>query len=281
VKEKKLPTTLQLAKFQERRVAIRKKIQHFRELQVTYMPGLCSVLNDPNVLDDSPDTLAECVRLYLPSELSSSAQVSACAVGISNVEARIRHADASEALDDLRRCLRTRTYLNKWRVKNISGQHRTTRARALQHQVDVKVHAAKTRYRHSRRALLNLGVRGEWEKTLKELHDEDVRALNERVLTQHEKQEREQRAAADRRTADDAREGVVVNGALGEGRRTLSWIWLTVGNDEDSPAMHEGPFWSLFWSIIMLINHYYYSSSCRMSKMQSTSLPLARGNHAS
>lgn len=246
VKQKKSPTTLQLAKFQERRVAIRKKIQHFRELQATYMPGLRSILNDPNVLDDSPDVSAECVRLYLPSELSSSNRVSACAVGIGSVEARIRHADASEALEDLRRYLRTRTYLNKWRIKNISGQHRTTRARALQHQVDVKVHAAQTRYRHSRRALMNLDGHGEWEKTLKELRDEDVRALNERALTEHEKQEREQRTAAGHRMTDDAREGVVVNGALGEGRRTLSWIWLTVGNDEDSPAMHEGTFRFLF-----------------------------------
>lgn len=146
MKEKKSPTTLQLAKFQEQRVVIHKKIQHFRELQVTYMPGLRSILTNPNILDDSSDILAEQVHLYFPSELSSIDRASACAIGISDVEARIRHADASEALDELRRYLRTRTYLNKWRIKNISGQHRTTRACALQHQVDVKVHTAKTRY---------------------------------------------------------------------------------------------------------------------------------------
>jgi hypothetical protein len=39
---------------------------------------------------------------------------------------------------------------------------------------------------------------------------------------------------------DDALEGVAVTGALGEGRRTLSWIWFTVSNDENSLDMHEG-----------------------------------------
>lgn len=231
---------LQTAKFQERRVALRKKIQHFRELQAAYMPGLRTVLKNPDVLGDSADVLAESVLLYLPSALSSSDRDRACTNGICDVEARVRHADVSEALDDLRRNLRTRTYLNKWRVKNISGQHKLTRTRALQHRVDVKVHAAKTRYRHSRRALLVLQGHGQWEETLKELRDEDVRALNERTLTAHEKQERENRIAAGREMADDSREGVVVTGALGEGKRSLSWIWMTVSGADDSPEMHEG-----------------------------------------
>jgi hypothetical protein len=39
---------------------------------------------------------------------------------------------------------------------------------------------------------------------------------------------------------DDTLEGVAMAGALGEGRRTLSWIWFTVSDDENSPDMHEG-----------------------------------------
>jgi len=39
---------------------------------------------------------------------------------------------------------------------------------------------------------------------------------------------------------DNALEGVAVTGALGEGRRTLSLIWFTVSNDENSLDMHEG-----------------------------------------
>jgi hypothetical protein len=204
------------------------------------MPGLRTVLESPNVLDDSADAPAEGVRLYLPSELSSSKRDRACIHGICDVEAQVRHADVSEALNDLRRNLQTRTYLNKWRVKNISGQHKLTRTWALQHRVDVRVHAAKTRYRHSQKALLILQGHGQSEESLKELRDEDVRALNERTLSMHEKQEREHRIATGRETVDDCRDRVVVTGALGKGKRTLSWIWLMVNGTDDSLEMHEG-----------------------------------------
>lgn len=242
IKDHKTPTVLQTAHFQERRIAIRKTIQHFRELQTVYMPGLRSVLQDPSVLDDSAETLAEGVRLHFPSELPSADRDRACANGFADIEARVRHADASEALDDLRRNLRTRTYLNKWRGKNVSGQNRGTRARAVQHRIDVKVHAAKTRYRHSHKALYALQGSGPWELILQVLRDEDVRALNERELTDREKEEREFRIRHGHRSVDDSRGGVVVEGALGEGRRKLSWIWMTVSGDESSTEMHEGEY---------------------------------------
>ena len=102
---------------------------------------------------------------------------------------------------------------------------------------------------------------------MKELRDEDVRALNERALTEHEKQEREQRTAAGRRTSDDSREGVVVNGALSEGRRTLSWIWFTTSDDDNSPAMHEGLFFFMRVILQTMLIICGNSSSCRMGKM--------------
>ena len=93
IKGKNSPTVLQSANFQERCIALRKKIQHFCELQDTYMPGLRNVLQYPEVLNDSADVLAEHVRLYLPSELSSSDR--------DDVEARVCHADTSKVLDEL------------------------------------------------------------------------------------------------------------------------------------------------------------------------------------
>ena len=101
VKGKRAPTILQAAGFQEQRVFIHKKIQYFCELQIDYMLALHVVLNNPNILDDTPDIFTECVRLHLPSELSSSDRDHACAQGITDIEARVCHADASEELDDL------------------------------------------------------------------------------------------------------------------------------------------------------------------------------------
>jgi hypothetical protein len=219
---------------------LRKKIQHLRTLQTEFMSGLRSVLRTPTVLDDSPDILAENVRLYLPSELSSADRNQACTTVVADAEARIRHADALEALDDLCRYLHTHTCLNKWRVKNITGQHQSTRTRALQHRINIKVQAAKTHYWHACNALLIIHGPGEWECTLQVLHDGDVRALNERELTLQEKEQRDFRTAHGNRMADDLREGVAVEGTLGEGQRTLSWIWLTVSTDENSADMHDG-----------------------------------------
>ena len=59
------------------------------------------MLRNPLVLNDLPDILAENTCLQLPSELSSADRDRACSTSIAEVEARIRYADASEALDDL------------------------------------------------------------------------------------------------------------------------------------------------------------------------------------
>ncbi|KZP22585.1 hypothetical protein FIBSPDRAFT_717337, partial [Athelia psychrophila] len=112
-----------------------------------------------------------------------------CAEGLADVEARVREATAYDSLDELRCHLFTRTYVNKWRGKNVSGQHRSTRARTLQHTVDMRVHEAKTRYRASRHALLALRSSGSWQHALKDLRDDDVRALNERSMTEQEREQ--------------------------------------------------------------------------------------------
>lgn len=240
VKEKKQPTKLQIAGFQKARLALRKRIANFRKLQQMYMPGLRGVLADPSVLDDAADSKAEDVNLFMPSELSSADRLHACVDGTCSVEARVREAATYEALDDLRRCLRTRTYLNKWRVRNISGQRMSTRARSIQHTIQLKVLDAKVRYRHSRHALLVLQGGGPWEKILQPLRDEDIRALNERVMTDLEKAQREHRIRTGTAYDEDADEGIAITGLRGDGQRTLSWIWYLVSNDENSQEMIEG-----------------------------------------
>ncbi|KAF7969254.1 hypothetical protein HWV62_27842 [Athelia sp. TMB] len=234
------PTTLQKSQFQSRRVALRKRILQVRELQAIYMPGLRTVLPDPTVLDDAPHARAEDIRLYFPSDLNTGTiRDRACINGIPDVEARARQALAYDNLHDLRRHLLTRTFLNKWRVKNVSGQRTSTRARSLQHTIDMKVHDAKIRYRRSRSALFALRGSGHWESILKELKDDDVRGLNERLMTEREKAERERRIATGKPTDQDTLEGVPVEGTLGDGKRTLSWIWILYSGEDNSPEMIE------------------------------------------
>ncbi|KAJ7866299.1 hypothetical protein B0H13DRAFT_1485114, partial [Mycena leptocephala] len=107
-----------------------------------------------------------------------------------------------------------------------------TRGQGILRQVNLKIHKAKLRYRYARNALLRLRDHGPWERELEVLKDEDVRALNERALTEEERAQRE--AVHD--LADVGEEGGVASFgvvALGETRRTLSWIWYATKTGDD------------------------------------------------
>jgi hypothetical protein len=71
------------------------------------------------------------------------------------------------------------------------------------------------------------------------LADNDVRALNERALTEEEKGERDRLRAAGQVPEEGgiAAVGVVV---AGETHRTLSWIWYRVSKKEGDEKLEEG-----------------------------------------
>jgi hypothetical protein len=235
VKEKKKISTLQAAGFSERRAALRRKLHGWRQLQDIYMPSLRCTLQDPSVLDISPDILPKSIPLFMPSELESNMRSQACVAGLVDMECRLRRADTSDALEELRRQLRTRTALNRWKVNNITGQRPNTRARNILHSNDLRIHIAKMRYRKSRGCVFALIGPGDWEKTLRPLRDEDVRGLPEKAVLAHEQEE------IDRlQTGMESARAMVTQ--IGEGHRVLSWIWYSVSaeEDEDSPGMHEG-----------------------------------------
>ncbi|KAJ7604200.1 hypothetical protein DFH06DRAFT_1021347, partial [Mycena polygramma] len=199
VKAKKAATTYQEIDFQRRRNAIQRKLERFRELQNIYMPALRDELSvDQQVLlTANAKKEVETVKLFLPSALTEDkSRDRACAPGIASIESRLRFAEASDALEELRHGLRMRTVTNQFKVKNVTGQRANTRAQGIQHGVDVRIHTAKLRYRYAREAYARLVGAGTWEGILRVLDDEDSGGV----------------AAA----------GVVVQG---EGRRTLSWIW--------------------------------------------------------
>lgn len=62
---------------------------------------------------------------------------------------------------------------------------------------------------------------------MKELKDEDVRGLDERLMTECEKAEREHRIATGTQTDHDALGGIIVRGALADSKHSLLWIWIT------------------------------------------------------
>ncbi|KAK6974082.1 CxC2 domain-containing protein [Favolaschia claudopus] len=230
----KEPSPSQKLAFTKRRTGLLKQIRRFRTVQRIYMPSVRGALTDNQkaVLDGMGDRVPEEVRLFMPSEIvESETRERVCAAGLPDVEARMREGEASEALEGVRRGLRTRTMTNRFKIRHFTGQGLLTRGQGMLRVINVRIHLSKLRYRYSRAALLALRGHGSWEERLRVLADDDVRALNERALTNEEKAQNEHWAELG---------GAIVEGgvaraagvAAGEGSHTLSWIWYRVGSGE-------------------------------------------------
>jgi len=153
---------------------------------------------------------------------------------------------------NLRHHLRTRSFTNRFKLANVTGQFITHAHEKTQHQIDDKVRAAELRYRRARSALLILRGNGPWEECLRVLEQSDVRALNERELTEQEKEDirwvRERiGVVVDEDDANTERAAATV-AAVGEGQRRPSWIWFTgnVHEDMDDPLTRAGEYNVLF-----------------------------------
>lgn len=155
----------------------------------------------------------------------------------------MREGEASEGLEAVRHGLRTRTMTNRYKLRNWTGQGMMTKGLGILRHINIKIHAAKLRYRYARAALLALRGHGQWEERLRVLEDDDVRALNERALTAEEKSQNEHWAELGGAFIEG---GVARASALaaGEGSHTLSWIWYSAGRaaDENDLRLHDGAY---------------------------------------
>ncbi|KAJ7144741.1 hypothetical protein C8R43DRAFT_891177 [Mycena crocata] len=232
------PSTSQQLDFLKRRTALRVRLGAFRKVQGTFMPKARRYLTvTQRAVWDADDQHPEATRLFMPSDLASDERRrKACARGLDGVEARLRKAEASEALAQLRRALRTRTMTNRFKIRNWSGQRALTRGQGILRQVNIRIHSAKLRYRYARQALLKLKGHGDWEKDFRILTDEDVRALSDRQLREEE-QAQDDFLGLLAVQADPEKRGEVLRG---EGHRVLSWIWYTTASCGTGDAkLHE------------------------------------------
>jgi hypothetical protein len=136
VKGKRKQTLLQSTSLTERRTILLKRVQRFRELQQVYMPGLnaplLTQLERAALPRNSTSVHVEDSILFMPSELSAATRRQVCSPGLSDIEDRIRFAKAHDALDHLR----NRTFTNKFKIQNVTGQKGNTCAREVQHRID-------------------------------------------------------------------------------------------------------------------------------------------------
>ena len=228
-------TVLQQVQFQKRVAALLRRIQAFQEMQTAYMP-----LAPPSDHPLSPDDV-ETYPIILPSDIHSSERAAICSEQLIEIENDLQYADAFDALSDLRHSLRMRTVYVQDKVVNVTGQRTGTRARTMQSSVEEAVTNAATHYRVACAAVYELRGPGDWESILKPLLDTDLVGLNERRLNAEEEAEVEfvrslGKSVGTLRTAP--LQGAV---SVGEGRRTLSWIWYS----GDTGAAEGGSDWGL------------------------------------
>ena len=185
----------------------------------------------------------EVIPLFLPSSLPENKRSWVCIAGIQEIEDRLHFAQASESLNKLRCQLMKCTYASRYKLRNVSGQRHYTRFRTLQEHTESKIRSACRQYTTARSAILVLRGPGIWEQTLQVLRPHDVRGLSEKALTEEEQQEDRQTHAMaglsldlpTRQNADfEALPEMTPNAklAVGEGHRTLSWIWYTTTSKE-------------------------------------------------
>jgi hypothetical protein len=113
-----------------------------------------------------------------------------CPPALTEAETTLRLAALGDALADLIRHLRTRTFLLRYRAKSAEGVRQNTRIRDSVAGVSRRIDAAATGYRRHRLAYKCLVGEGDWEKTYRPLTAQDVRGLSEQAVKDSELEER-------------------------------------------------------------------------------------------
>ena len=182
-KTKGLRTSKQLAKLQEKRTALLRLIQNWREVQLVYMPHVASLIQGAPVADGNgdatsvpSDTFAENIPLFLPSSLPARICALPELQEICKLERRLREPQADDALAEVRRQRRIIQGLWQFKRLNVSGtgNRPNTRMLTLYTRFNNKTLRAAEAYRLAWRALCILDPNGSWGQRLKELKPSDI-----------------------------------------------------------------------------------------------------------
>ncbi|KIJ09680.1 hypothetical protein PAXINDRAFT_17230 [Paxillus involutus ATCC 200175] len=182
----------------QKSISLQRRIDAWVKIQLLYMPSVGVVREGLNPTTDRPNKYPLC----LPSAITGST----CNPTLLEYEWKLRFAQAHNALHSLRQALRCRSYLLKFKDRNLTGQGANTRARAAVKGITAKIDAASARYNAARTALTALAPTfkpSAWESLLQVLNPDDIRSMT------------------------DLLEGDT------EGRRKFSWIWKVRGAAKD------------------------------------------------
>lgn len=207
------PTDSQEAALQQHANTLQRRIDSWVKFQYLYMPALASLRSERSQNGDNQ--LPERFDLMLPSRVASSVP---CSEHLRTIEWQLRYAQAHESLRSLRSNLRARSFVLKYKDRNLRGQGANTRARNVLKSIESRIDSAFRRYEVTHQALVALapqvGPVG-WQSILRPLERNDVRSMTDLLWGES------------------------------EGNKKLSWIWTVSGaaDEEDiSQAALEGRY---------------------------------------
>ncbi|KAJ7733908.1 hypothetical protein B0H16DRAFT_1327784 [Mycena metata] len=232
------PTDGQRRAMIERTSKLRRKIFAWVDLQTRFFPGLKNVreLEDEarasmSETEPIPGVSVSDVKLWLPSQIAAAPQSAvedvSVRVDVQQHEYRLRIGQAQEALHEVRRLL-VRTHVYQLKDEHARGVRANMRSQDKIDTLNAQTRRSADQYRSARLALVTLGRvlgRDEWERTLLELHADDVRGLPQATFHDPERKKKKRRKKKKNRV-----------------ERPASWIWTTPGaqyNPADGAAMHE------------------------------------------
>ena len=205
---KKYETQNQLAELEDKRRILITRINKWREVQLSYIPEIGSLVANTASKLLSATLTAEDVPLFLPSSLSPNLQTTPAFSKSLAHEVQLRIAQANDALANIRHNLRTISGLWQFKKVNISGtgNRPNTRMRSLFNRFNHRMRQSVLRYRTARHALIAANSGQQWEDSLLDLKDSDVRGPGK----------------------DDfyLQESGKANYGASKGRYEISWIWL-------------------------------------------------------
>ncbi|KAJ6458910.1 hypothetical protein C8R47DRAFT_994891, partial [Mycena vitilis] len=212
--------------FRQRTSKLRRKIFAWIDVQTSFFPGLKNVRE---LEDAARARLAEAqavpgidvsdIKLWLPSAVAAAHRSEMEGVVVKNDvlrhEYRLRVGQAEEALHEVRRLLLVRTHLYQLKDTHSRGVRANMRSQDKITALNSQIQRAAAQYRAARVALVTLGrllKEHEWQRTLQELKEDDVRGLPQ----SHKRRKKV--------------------------HRPPSWIWMRVGalpDPSDTAAMNE------------------------------------------
>ncbi|KAF7288129.1 CxC2 domain-containing protein [Mycena chlorophos] len=228
---KSLITADRSSAIQEQRFGFLKRLKTFRQLQLTYMPGVEEIREEEENAQKNaktPPPKAEHIKIDLPSVLDAQVRARVGRKSVIDAEVKLRLGQLADALMALRACLHTQAHLIYWRNANSVGQKAATRSVTLLERLKERIEREVLKYQCAYEALVRLRGEG-FSDVFKKLDKADV---NTRPGVENDVASLKKLRAAD---SSRASRNEPTKGAI---KGAVSWIWGVEGGDAKS-ELHD------------------------------------------